>query len=134
MNEPNFSATDIHELRQQLNSWRQRQRGRPHLPGSLWQSAAALARAHGVSYVARSLGISFYRVQRLVNESVAQAAPLPVHPSGFVELKLTAPPASGTSRGTVELVSGPNRRLLIHTGADPAAWVALAEAFWKAHP
>jgi len=134
MSEPTFSATDLHRLRGQLKSWRQRQRGRPHLPASLWPSACALARTHGVSLVARSLGVSFYQVQRLVKESVAPGSSLPAHPSGFVELKLAAPPGSSTSRGTAELVAGPSPRLVIHTGADPAAWVALAEAFWKAHP
>ena len=132
MSEPNFSATDLAQLRRQLNSWRRRQPGRPPLPAALWQSAAALARAQGASQVARSLGINFYRVKRLLNERVAKASP-PLTPE-FVELKLAAPPGSSPARGTVELVAGPSRRLVIHTGADPAAWVALAEAFWKAHP
>lgn len=134
MNEPIFSGTNLHQLQLQLKSWRQRQQGRPPLPASLWQAAATLANHHGVSQVARCLGINFYRVKRLVHEGAAKGSSLPNPGPRFVELKWAAPlpcPRSGT--GSVELVAGPSRRLVIHTGADPAAWVALAEAFWKAH-
>ena len=134
MKTPAFSATDLDLLQQQLKSWRQRQPGRPRLPDSLWAAAAALGHAQGVSRVARALGIDFYRLQRQVR-TVADLSPRPSIPTGFLELKLPTPPESHrTSTGTIELVAAPTRRLLIHAGPDPAAWVALAEAFWRAHP
>lgn len=134
MNEPIFSGTNLHQLQLQLKSWRQCQQGRPHLPASLWQAATTLANQHGVSQVARCLRINFYRLKRLVHEGAAKGSSFPIPGPQFVELKLAAPiPCPPSGSGTVELVAGPSRRLVIHTGADPAAWIALAEAFWKAH-
>ncbi len=134
MKTPRFCATDLAELQIQLKSWRLAQQGRPRLPTSLWDAAATLANCHGVSQVARCLGISFYRVKRRVEEGATQKASLPINTPQFVELKRSVPPSCpSVATGLVELVAGPDRRLVIHTGADPAAWVALAEAFWKAH-
>src|SRR5438094_1356258 len=64
MPSPQFSATDLTQLRQQLNAWRRSQTQRTRLPEPLWEAAAALARAHGVSRVAQMLRLDFYKLQR----------------------------------------------------------------------
>ena len=133
MNAPTFSSTDLRHLQRQLKSWRQRQPGRPRLPVSLWEAAAALAAGQGVSRVARTLRINFHRLKSRVRAVSGVNRQLPP-PSGFLELKLAAPPGPNSAIGMIELVAGPSRRLVIHTGGDPASWVALAEAFWRAHP
>lgn len=133
MKSPTFSTTDLNQLQAQIKTWRQRQVGRPHLPETFWEAAAAHARTEGVSRVSRTLRLDYYRLQRRLlggpNETLDS-----VPPAGFMELKLAPPLSPSVAGGLVELVAGPDRRLLIHTGSDPAAWVALAEAFWKAHP
>ncbi len=43
-----FSATDLKQLRHQLDRWRQCQSGTIRLPQALWTSAATLALTHGV--------------------------------------------------------------------------------------
>ena len=128
MNLPTFSATDLLQLQRQLRTWRQSQSARPHLPEALWEAASRLAQSEGVSRVSRALHLDYYRLQRRARA----AAPTQVSPTGFVELPRALPPPGATT-GVVELVAGPNRRLLLHTGTNPTAWVALAEAFWRAH-
>ena len=131
MNSPIFSATELPQLQRQLISWRQRQTGRRRLPTTLWDAAAQLARLHGVNQVAQALRLDYYRLQRRANA----VAPLsPTAPASFVELKLDSPAPHHGAIGTVELFDGPQRRLRIETGLNTAAWVALAEAFWRTKP
>jgi hypothetical protein len=126
-----FSSTDLALLHDQLDSWRQRQGRRVRLPPELWEAAAKLAATHGVSPVARALRIGFYRLQRRARElplsgSVSSA------PNRFVELQWEVPPPPAhPASGWVELIDGPHRRMRLHTGHDPAAWVALARSFWR---
>ena len=133
MNSPTFSATELSQLQRQLNSWRQRQPGRRRLPTTLWDAAAHLARLHGVSRVSQALRLDYYRLQRRAN-AVALAPVSRVVPASFVELRLDSPAPHHGSNGTVELFDGPQRRLRIETGPNTAAWVALAEAFWRIKP
>ena len=133
MNEPTFSSTDLRHLQRQLKFWRQRQPGRPRLPDSVWEAAAALAAGEGVSRVARTLRIDFYRLKSRVCSAPPGKRQLPP-PSGFLELNPAAPSVPNSAIGMIELVAGPSRRLVIHAGGDSASWVVLAEAFWKAHP
>ena len=133
MNLPTFSATDLSQLQRQLNSWRQRQPGRPRLPATLWDAAAQIARACGVSRVSQALRLDYYRLQRRAN-AIALAPSSPSAPAPFVELKLDSPAPRHGAIGAVELFDGSQRRLRIETGPNTAAWVALAEAFWRTKP
>jgi len=128
-----FSSTDLPLIQSQLEGWRQRQSGRSRLPPELWDAATALARTEGVSRVARVLKLGFYRLQREV-----RTRPLPVSvkdaANAFIELKLDSPPPPDPASGWVELMDGSDRRMRLHTGHDPAAWVALARSFWRSPP
>ncbi len=53
-----FSGTDLGQLEEQLDAWRQGQSGRVRLPAELWEAAARVSRTHGVSRVSRVLGIN----------------------------------------------------------------------------
>ena len=134
MRPPVFSSTDLELLQRQLDSWRQRQAGSHRLPEELWDAAGRLAVQHGVSHVSRTLRLGFYQVRRAC---VRQRAPVPAAPvpGRFVELKWDpgSPPPGGSS-AWVELIKGPNQRMRIHTGHDPASWVALARVFWEGAP
>ena len=57
MKSPTFCATDLLQLQRQLNSWRQRQPGRPRLPATLWDAAAQLARGLEASVVQGTAGL-----------------------------------------------------------------------------
>jgi hypothetical protein len=125
-----FCSTDLQLLQSQLNSWRRDQAGPHRLPPELWAAAATLARTHGVSRVSRTLRLGFHRLRR-ESQGPSASSPRSATPTGFVEVKLEPGcPLVGPSRGWVELINGPHQRMRFHTGHDPAAWVALAKAFW----
>ncbi len=128
-----FSSTDLSLLQSQLDGWRQRQSGLRRLPPEFWDAASQLARSQGVSLVARTLRIDFYRLQR---QARGQRPPAPVKAAAnrFIELKLDSHPAAGPEVGLVELIDGPDRRIRIQTGRDPASWIALARSFWRSEP
>ena len=128
-----FSSTDLSLLHDQLDSWRQRQAGRCRLPPELWDAAAKLTLTHGVSQVARTLRIDFYPLQRRARE-LPSSDPVKPAPNGFIELKLDPSQTLNSPTGWVELIDGPRRRMRLHTGHDPAAWVALAHSFWRTAP
>ena len=125
-----FSATDLQQLRQQLDGWRRRsQTQRSPLPEPVWEAATTLARTHGVSRVAQTLHLDFYRLRR---RSI-QAPPAPA--PGFVEIpwtSLTAPAATGPC--TVELSDAQGGKMSVQLAVDSPVLVALAEAFWRRKP
>src|ERR671923_3110550 len=99
-----FSATDLKQLRQQLDAWRRSQSRRTPIPEPAWEAAATLARTHGVSRVAQILRLDFYKLRcRLI------AAPPSSSPPGFVEIpwtSLTTPAAAGSSTRQVGGAAG----------------------------
>jgi len=125
-----FSGTDLGQLEEQLDAWRQGQSGRVRLPAELWEAAARVSRTHGVSRVSRVLGINFYRLQRQVHRGPV-AAPVEVRANRFIELKVDPPSSAGPGVGWVELSEGPDRRMRLQTGSDPTTWLALAQGFWS---
>jgi hypothetical protein len=135
MKSPTFSSSDLNDLQHHLDSWRQLQSGRSRLPDPLWDAAAHLAGSKGVSLVARTLRIDFYKLQQRVRATSVAQGRLPTTPATpFVELKLDATVARSGTGGVVELFDGPQRRLRLETGHDPALWLALAESFWRSKP
>ena len=121
-----FSATDLKQLRQQLDSWRRSQTQRSPLPKPVWEAAAALARTHGVNRVARTLRLDYYRLRRRSMEAPPAPAPR------FVEIpwpRLTAP--AGTNHCSVELSDAHGGKMSIQLASDSPVLVALAEAFWR---
>lgn len=126
MKPPVFSSTDLELLQRQLDSFRQQQVGSRRLPQELWDAAGRLAVQHGVSHVSRTLRLGFHKVRRACERQRGPVPSAPV-PGRLVEVRLDpgSPPA-GANSGWVELIRGPNQRMRIHTGHDPASWVVLA--------
>ena len=125
---PEFSSADLQVLRQQLVDWRRRQSGRPRLPSAVWEAAAALARLHGPSRVARSLGLGYPRLRQWMKPN----QPAVAAPPRFLELKCSPPVDSAPPAvGWAELRDASGRVLRLHVGRDPEAWRALADSFWR---
>jgi hypothetical protein len=85
---PKPTRASFHELlklRRQLDSWRQSQPGRAHVPEEVWELAEALAWTHGVSRVSRTLRLSFYKLRRRAQvpgaclAAVRSTRPLGIH-------------------------------------------------------
>jgi hypothetical protein len=123
-----FSATDLKQLRHQLDRWRQRQSGATRLPQTLWTSAATLARTHGVGAVARTLRLDYNQLKRQVPPP-AQAAP--IASASFVELRPREwlPQAATICR--IELSDLEGAKMTLELPCDPATVVGVAQGFWR---
>src|ERR671923_2202426 len=112
-----FSATDLKQLRQQLDAWRRSQSRRTPIPEPAWEAAATLARTHGVSRVAQILRLDFYKLRcRLI------AAPPSSSPPGFVEIpwtSLTTPAGEGARTLGVFDAPGGGMRGRVGGGSPP---------------
>jgi hypothetical protein len=124
-----FSATNLDQLRQQLDAWRQSRSGYRKLPEAVWMSAATLAVTHGVGYVARSLRLDYNKLKRQVPQQANPSAL--VSTPAFVELPLQAslPHASTVCR--IELSDLAGSKMTVDLPYDPTAVVGLAQAFWR---
>jgi hypothetical protein len=126
-----FSATDLPRLQRQLTTWRRSAPRTRRLPDEVWQAAAGLISTHGLSRVARALGLDYHKLRRCAG--TATTPPVGERssvPAGFVELPWPAA-TSAPSGLRVEWRDRHGATMTVHGPADTAALVALAEVFWR---
>jgi len=128
-----FSTTDLNLLQRQLMAWRRRQSGRARLPEALWTVAAALAKTEGVSRVARTLRLDFYRLRRRCRPADARLASPPGGPA-FVEVELPPPLTPAERHCRIEVRHPDGRRLMIELDRDPSALLAVVDRFLEHQP
>lgn len=128
-----FSTSDLHHLQRQLGAWRQRRRGRARLPEALWQAASALARQHGVSWVARALRLDFHKLRRRA-EPPTPPSPAATSSPQWVEVQLEPTRPPGPREVRIELADARGARMTLELGHDVPAMVAVAQAFWNRRP
>lgn len=133
MNGNGFSATDLAALQHQVTTWRRAQRGRPRLPEDLWAAAASLAGSEGVSWVARTLHLDYYRLKRRCTQGAGTASKAAPQPA-FVEVQLAPSLSQPAGRWRIELHDESAGRLTIEMGNEIPALVAIVEAFWRRRP
>ena len=123
-----FSATDLNQLRQQLDRWRQSPSA-TRLPAALWTSAATLATTHGVGQVARTLRLDYNTLKR----QVPQASPhgLPSAPPAFVELRPRDWLRQAAAVCRIELSDPAGAKMTVDLPCDPATVLGMAQAFWR---
>lgn len=129
MPQTKFSTTDLSELRQQLDQWRQSQTGVIRLPEALWISAATLALTHGVGPVARTLRLDYNKLKRQVPQ--ASAAGMPGAAPAFVELHPRQWLPQATTACRIELSDRHGAKMTLELPCDPATVVGVAQAFWS---
>jgi hypothetical protein len=123
-----FSATDLNQLRHQLDRWRQSQSGATRLPEALWTSAATLTLTHGVGPVARALRLDYNKLKRQVPPPV-QAAPLAAAP--FIELRPREWLPQVATACRIELSDPAGAKMTLELPCDSATVVGVAQAFWR---
>ena len=115
------------QLQQQLERWRATQPVRTKLPESFWQSAAELARQHGLNPTARVLRLDYTALKRRVSGSLSRPGK-PVQ-AAFVELV-----GSGTGKleeCIIEFECLSGRKIRIQwKGSAPPDWSSLLRA-WR---
>jgi hypothetical protein len=122
-----FSKTDLNRLQRELFAWRQQQSGRTRLPESVWRAATDLARTQGVSLVARTLRLDYYKLR----QRLARLSSLLPAPPTFVEVKGEPISGAGPEDSSVELSDGTGARMTLRVRSDLATLVALAQSFWR---
>jgi hypothetical protein len=128
--QPDPLPESITQLQAQLQQFRATHAVRTKLPATLWQSAAELARCHGVYVVARSLKLDYSTLKKHLNGSAKSAARRRRKEAAkFVELM-------GATRQTIdeyviEFESARGRKLRIHCKTNtPPDWPVLLRA-WR---
>jgi hypothetical protein len=97
------------------------------MPAELWESAALLARTHGVYAVSRDLGLGYDSLKKRV-ETAWEGEEGIVH-QGFVEL--SGSQLIGSAEVVVELLDVDGRKLTIRLpGGDGIDVRDLSECFW----
>lgn len=99
----------------------------------MWTAAAALARAQGVSWVARALRLDYYKLKRRCPDQ-GEIPPESVKSPVFVEVQLDSPVPTHPAPWRIEIKEGSDARMTIEMGTDLAALVAVVEAFRKRRP
>jgi len=120
----------ITELGAQLEQFRSTHRSRARLPELVWQSAAELARCHGIYVVAHSLRLDYSTLKKHVSGSAKPGRPWRrKSPPKFIELIGTA--RDRVDEYVIEFESARGPKLRIHCKtASPPDWAALLQA-WR---
>ena len=119
-------ATEVAALRRRVERWRARRERGARMPTDLWQAAVELARAHGVSRIARALGLSYRDLKGRLGERPPVTGE--VAAGEFVELNAALLPAVGAS--VIEVSDASGRKLVIRLGSPPDVPAVLG-AFWR---
>lgn len=118
---------DLARARERFERWRSRRQGRSPVPSELWSLAVSLAHKHGVSRVAKVLGLQYPGLKQRVSEATSSEKD-----SGprFIELPFVQGPRSSGAAGEWSLeLEHPVRGKLTVRSAESIDLVALMRAF-----
>ena len=131
---PNPTASlpeSITELQAQLAEFRSTHPPRTRLPPSLWQSAADLARCHGLYVVAHSLKLDYCKLKKQVSGPESATFVHKKAPPKFVEL--IGATGQRTDEYLIEFECARGRKLRIHCKTNtPPDWPTLLRAWGRA--
>lgn len=123
-------SRQLQDLRWRIEQWRATRQKLGPMPAALWEEATSLARRHGVSPVARALGVGYEALRERVQAGDTGARSTPTS-SGFVEVSAASLMAPSTG-AIIELVSGSGARLTIKLPDRNALdLAAVVESFWR---
>jgi hypothetical protein len=125
-----FSSKDLNQMREQLNTWRRSRGSRCRLPIEVWESAASLAREHGVSPVARILRLNFYKLKQRCARRRSPDRPECRSP-GFVEIAVEGSAARADPHCRMEWTDGRGAKMTLELPVEVPTLVALTQAFWR---
>lgn len=114
------------QLQQQLEQWRATQRVGAKLPESFWQSAAELARQHGVNPTARALRLDYTALKRRVSGSFSRSG----KPAQAAFVELVRPGPAKLEECIIEFESPSGTKMRVQWKASPPDWLSLLRA-WR---
>jgi hypothetical protein len=117
---------DLVRGQSRFQEWRGQRKAGSRIPQPLWVMAVRLAKAHGVSRTAATLGLDYYSLKKR-----AEAA-APPRSSGPAFLELT-PPVLVARQCQIEFDNGSGATMRVQlVGYDAADVEALSRSFWNA--
>ena len=121
---------DLAILARRFAAWRRVRPFGARIPDPLWAEAVLLARRHGLSRTAVTLGLGYYALKkRLGTAAASRSRPLElVARPTFVELP---PPTAGSAECVIEFEKAGGARLRIHLQGGVPDLAALARGFWE---
>lgn len=127
--QPSKVSQSLAALQAQLAEFRSTHPPRTKLPPSLWQTAAELARCHGLYRVARSLKLDYNSLKKQVSGSAESRGRRKKAQPQFLELVGATRPSG--DEYLIEFESARGRRLRIHCKTNtPPDWPVLLRA-WR---
>ena len=96
---PNADAP-FHAVRQRFEEWRKTRKASSPIPKALWDEAVTLAREHGVSRTAQTLGLSYPSLKQRLEATRQGGSAVPPAKPAFVELIPTV--SVGLAECTIE--------------------------------
>ena len=118
---------DLERARSRFQAWRTRRKVGERIPQSLWAAAVRLAKAHGVSRTAATLGLDYYSLKK---RTESPTTPRQSDGPAFVEF---TSPAMIPKQCQVELDNGAGATMRVQlVGYDAADIETLSRGFWGA--
>lgn len=117
---------DLLEARTRMRAWRSRRARGSRIPADLWTLAVNLAKVHGASRTATTLGLDYYGLKRrLSNKSSSRTSPS----AAFVELPV---PLAAGKQCQAELTNGSGAVLRLQlSGYESTDLAALVARLWS---
>lgn len=125
-------AVALARVKPSLAAWRLQRRHREAIPETLWRMVAPLARAHGVSPVARALGINYTTLKkRTLVEANGVTRPVEKQ-TAFIEVPMATPGPLSTCQWTIELEDRQGAKLTLRLAqAESTTALELAQGLWS---
>ena len=125
---------ELFKLARGLERWRTSARRGRRIPEDLWEAAAGLARAYGVSRISAVLKLSYYDLQRRAQGVGAVNTQTQARPT-FIELPAPKGSTGLSSQATIEVVHAYGARLMLRLPeAKPEDLLAVLRTFLDYRP
>jgi hypothetical protein len=116
---------DVERIKRRIEHWRHTRLKRKPMPEQLWVAAAAVARKHGVNYVAKELRLNHTSLQKRVRAGKPDGGG-----QSFVEVDLGVTGGAATQT-VIELTDETGAQVTIKTVGDHGVdMMSLAHEFW----
>ncbi len=126
-----IESPKIAKVRRELGRWRESHTRGSRISEALWASAAELAGKHGLSRIARALGLDYYSLKKRLEHAPSPARSRGKRPASFVEIALPGAVKSPEYVVELEHPSGMKMRVKLKGTPEVAELEAVASALWR---
>jgi hypothetical protein len=125
---------EVHEVRSEIEQWRQNRQKRSPMPARLWSAAAELAQAHGIYRISQALRLSYESLKkRMIGSNHTEGETRRQSSSGFVEVGgMSLVRTVEHSSVEVEMFGRDGERMVIRAkGCTEVDFASMVDGFWS---